>query len=314
MAKLNDDTKNKTKKFSTMMIILASLFLASLMISLFISIGDTDQAVDYNTAIIPIKGIISAESSGGIFGDEGAGSTETIKLIEKAVDDTNVHAIIFEINSPGGSPVATDEISTAIKKASENNITTVAWIRETGTSGAYWVASSTDYIVANRMSIVGSIGVYGSYIEWYGLMQDYNVTYKRLVSGEYKDTGVPFRPLSDNEEAYIQEKLDKLRDHFIKEVALNRELGEDSVKKLANGQMYLGMEAIDNGLIDELGGKDEAFKFIEQELNITVKAREFSKQKSFIENIINAMNMNSFYIGKGISSNIVESQGLSIVT
>ncbi len=303
---------DRKKKFWIMFLILGVLFFFSAIISLMIGTGE--PVVDYNTAIITINGPITVDASSGWFADSTTSSTETIELIEKAKNDPDVKAIIFEINSPGGSPVATDEISMKIKSLNESNITTVAWIRETGASGAYWIASSTDHIIANRMSIVGSIGVFGSYIEWYGLMDIYNVTYKRLVSGEYKDTGVPYRPMTEKEELYIQTKLDKLHDYFIKAVAENRDMSYAEVKLLATGEIFLGAEAIDNGLIDELGSEQQALDYVESQIGEKPAIKRFSRQKSFFESIMEAMNKNSFYMGQGIGDRLLKGTGLRITT
>ncbi|MBI3883795.1 MAG: signal peptide peptidase SppA [Sphingobacteriales bacterium] len=169
--------------------------------------------------------------------------------------------MLFEINSPGGSAVASEEIANAVKKA---NKTTVAWIREIGTSGAYWVASSSGHIVANRVSITGSIGVIASYLEFPGLLEHYNITYQRLVSGKYKDIGSPFKEMTPEEKAIFQQNLDTIRDYFVSEVAKNREMSKKDVDKIANGVFYLGAQAKELGLIDELGGKDEAINYIEK--------------------------------------------------
>jgi len=311
----NDIEKERSvgRKIWIMILVLGLLFIFSVLIAVFFNTGD-DTSTGYNTAIIPITGEITTDSSTGLFTSETVGSTEVIAQIERAKNDPNVKAVIFEINSPGGSPVATDEISQEIKTLHENNITTVAWIREEGASGAYWIASSTGHIVANRMSIVGSIGVIGSYLEWYGLMKDYNVTYERLVSGEYKDTGTPYRPLSSAEEIKLQGELDKLHEYFIESVAENRNMSIDSVKKLATGEIFLGVEGKSNGLVDELGGKPEAIAYVEKQLNTTVVTKDFVKEKSLIESLASAMNKNSYYMGEGIASNFVKDQGLKITT
>ncbi|MBI2130309.1 S49 family peptidase, partial [Candidatus Woesearchaeota archaeon] len=149
-----------------------------------------------------------------------------------------------------GSPVASEEIANAIKKT---NKTSVAWIREIGTSGAYWVASSTDYIIASRVSITGSIGVIASYTEFSGIMKDYNLTYRRLISGKYKDIGDPFKELVPEEQEILQSYLDSIRDYFVEEVAKNRNMKKQEVEKAANGLFYLGGEAKKLGLIDEIG-------------------------------------------------------------
>ena len=124
------------KKFWIMFLILGLLFIFSALISLMI--GGGEPVIDYNTAVIPINGPITVDSGSGWFSEATASSTDIIELIDKAKDDPNVKAIIFEINSPGGSPVATDEIAMKIKSLEEDNLTTVAWIREVGASGAYW--------------------------------------------------------------------------------------------------------------------------------------------------------------------------------
>lgn len=303
--------ENKKNKYWIMFIILGSLFVFSIIIAFFL--GNSNES-GYNTAIIPVQGEITADEGTGFLSASGASSTDIVETINNVKSDSNIKAVIFEINSPGGSPVATDEISTAIKELHKNNISTVAWIREEGASGAYWIATSTDHIIANRMSIVGSIGVYGSYLEYYGLLNRYNVTYERLVSGEYKDTGTPYRKLSSSEEYMLQEKLDKLHEYFIESVATNRNMSVDSVKKLATGEIFLGSEAKDNGLIDELGGKNDAIKYIENKTGIIVETREFVKGKSFLDSLIHAMNQNSFYLGQGISSALMKDDNFKIKT
>ncbi len=307
------DQDDKKKRIWTMVKILIILLIFSAVIAVFFE-GSDDAVINYNVAVIPIMGTITTEDSGGFFGEDVASSTDTIRLLEKAGNDKNVKAVILEINSPGGSPVATDEISEAIKSLKEKDILTVSWIRESGASGAYWIASSTDHIVANRMSVVGSIGVYGSYLELYGLLNKYNVTYRRLVAGEYKDTGTPYRPLSSAEEILIQEKLDTLHKYFITAVAENRGMDYDAVKKLSTGEIFLGIEAKDNGLIDELGGREETIRYIENRLNITVSVKEFSRDKSFIESLTQTVNRNSYYVGQGIASGLVKDKGIEITT
>jgi len=214
--------------------------------------------------------------------------------------------IFLYINSPGGSPVASEEIANAVKKT---NKTTAAWIREVGASGAYWAASATDHVVANRMSITGSIGVLGSYLDFSGFLNEYNVTYQRLVSGKYKDVASPFREMTKEEESIIQSKLDLMHNYFIKEVAKNRNLSEKTVRDLATGMFYLGSEAKDSGLIDELGGKDEAVKFIEAKHGVKAEIAKYKKQKTFFGMLSGLLSEKSFYIGKGIGSALFDSAG-----
>src|SRR3989338_2223036 len=157
-------------------------FIAVGIMSLFV--GVDVESLSGNVALIPIDGIILGSDDSEFLFESITSSLDAVELIEKADKNPNIKAIILEINSPGGSAVASEEIAKAVQKT---NKTTVAWIREVGASGAYWVASSSDYVIANRVSITGSIGVIASYLEFPGFLEKYNVTYRRLVSGKYKD-------------------------------------------------------------------------------------------------------------------------------
>jgi protease-4 len=250
----------------------------SFLISLLFGGGSNDGfAYDANVAVIPIKGVITVEESSDLFGNSNVASSDAIiRSIKKAQDNPNIKALILEINSPGGSPVASDEIGRAIK---ESNLTTVAVIREIGTSGAYWIASASDHIIANRMSITGSIGVIGSYLEFSDLLTRFNVTYRRFVSGKYKDIGSPFREITEEETTMYQAIIDKMLEFFIEEVALNRNMSIRRTRELATGLVYLGSEAKEVGLVDELGSMQEADRYLERTLNISVRTTVLKENK-----------------------------------
>ncbi|PIN78436.1 signal peptide peptidase SppA [Candidatus Woesearchaeota archaeon CG10_big_fil_rev_8_21_14_0_10_34_8] len=256
-----------------------------------------------NVAVIPLKGIIVVDSNAGLFSTGYAVSTDVVEQIEKAEKDDTIKAIVLDINSPGGSPVASAEIARAISEAEKP---TVALIREYGASGAYWIASSADHIIANEVSVTGSIGVIASYLQYSELMERYNVSYERFIAGEHKDMGSPYREMTSEEKAIYQNVLDKMRGVFIREVAQNRGLEYDYVEELATGQIYLGIDALNFGLIDELGGKKEAYKHIETLLDIKVRPVEFSTEKSFLEMLASAMDDTAFNMGTGIGAVLVE--------
>lgn len=281
-------------------------FIAVGIISLFA--GVDVSSLGGNVALIPITGIILGDKDSGGFFEQTASSPDTIELIEKAGKNPNIKAIILEINSPGGSAVASQEIADAVRKT---NKTTVAWIREVGASGAYWVASSSNYIVANRVSITGSIGVIASYLEFQGLLGRYNVTYERLVSGKYKDIGSPYKEMTAEERVVFQQALDTIRDYFVSEVAKNRNLSKKDVEKIANGLFYLGSQAKDLGLVDELGGKDEAVSYIEKKEGIKAEIAEYKKEKTLFDVLSKVMSRQSFFAGKGIGSALLENKAAS---
>lgn len=147
--------KEKKSKWKVVLKTIIWLTILSFFLSIFISLfmNDGFENLDGNVAIIKISGPIIAQGDSDFLFTEVTSSDEIRKLIRRANKNDKIKAIIFEINSPGGSAVASDEIANEVKKV---NKTKVAWIREIGTSGAYWIASASDHIIANRMSITGS--------------------------------------------------------------------------------------------------------------------------------------------------------------
>ena len=258
-----------------------------------------------NVALIPIEGTITGNGAQG-FGASSVSSKDIVEFIEEAEDNPQIKVLLLEINSPGGSAVASDEIAAAVKKARKP---VVALIREAGASGAYWIASASDYIIANRMSITGSIGVVSSYLEFSGLMEDYGVGYEQLIAGENKDMGTPFKKLTPQERMIMQKKLDTIHHYFIEEVAVNRKLDISEVEALATGEFYLGVEALHFGLIDALGDKDTVEEFIQQNYNLEdIDYVLYQRESGFLEALTGVFSGLSFHVGEGIGSAFVKQQ------
>ena len=287
------------KKIWIIFLTLGFLFLISFSLS---KVEDNPKIVDSQIAVIPIKGVITVEGSGDFLSGNGASSTLVTSFIKQAENDENIKGIILEINSPGGGVVASEEIANAVKNTKKP---TVAWIREVGASGAYWIASASDAIVADPLSITGSIGVISSYLEFGGFLEEHNVTYERLVSGNYKDTGTPFRTLQEDERDILQSKIDKVHDFFVSEVASNRDMEKEEVEKLSTGIFYLGSEAQELGLVDYLGGKDKVEEVMKEFTGLEdINFVSYQERRSFLDLFQSASAFNSFYIGKGIGSEL----------
>ncbi len=308
-----EERKEKKSSFGiwvVIIIVIIFLGLISLILAAILSIfsgmsGDVSESYGSgNVAIILVKGVILTETSNNFFSSsEEISSADIVDSIKKASEDTSVKAIVFEINSPGGSGVASDEIATAIKRSGKP---TVSYIRDVGASGAYWVASATDKIYANRFSIVGSIGVIGSFIEFSGLMERYNVSYQRFVAGENKDFGVPYRKPTDKERDMYQYQLDQMHQIFIAEVASNRNMSVEEVRELANGFIYTTDDAIKFGLVDEVGGREEVKLYLEKELNMTVEFVEFQKKKNFFDLLTEVSSQIGYKVGYGMGMALVD--------
>lgn len=285
------------KVIGRLLMIVVLLFLLSYTMALFLPYKGV---IGGNIAKIYIDGVIVTKKAESFFGRDAVASTDLVKQIKDAEANPSIKGIIFEVNSPGGSAVASSEISKAIL---ETDKATVAVIREIGTSGAYWAASAADYVVANEFSVTGSIGVISSYLEFSKLFEKYGVTYQRLVSGQYKDIGTPYKSMTGEERVIMQEKINKIHDVFVSKVASNRNMSFENIKALATGEFYLGSEALDNGLIDKIGDEETAKNYLKKRLNLTkVSVAEYRKRIGFLDMFGGVLNENFYFLGKGISS------------
>ncbi len=297
--------QKKVKKPGTAKAVLLTILavLAVLFVILPLSLALFDGKQLGNVARIAINGPITADGS-SLLGRSTASSATIVGFIEEADKNLRVKVILLEINSPGGSAVASDEIAAAVKQAEKP---VIALIREVGASGGYWIASAADHVIANRMSITGSIGVLSSYLEFSGLMDEYGVQYERLVAGEYKDVGSPFRSLKDEERQLLQHKLNRIHDFFIEEVAANRKLSEAAVRQIATGEFFLGAEALELGLVDELGDKNTAEEYIQRVYGLEkINYVAYQEKASLLELFAGVFSPLFFNIGEGFASIIIQ--------
>jgi len=290
-------------KITTILKIVVILYLVAFISSkLLTSTSIKDEIISNGIALIKIEGPIVSNSGTSFLGTNVVGSKTIIENLNRAEKARGVKAIILEINSPGGTVVASKEIA---EKVASIEKPTIALIREVGASGAYWVASATDLIIADELSITGSIGVISSYLQFSGFLDDYNITYERLVTGEFKDLGSPYKKLTPKERDLIQKKLDIIEAKFVSDVAKNRGMKLEEVQKLADGSFYLGVEAKENGLIDLTGNRDLAIEKAKEMANITKEnVVEYVKKPSLLH-IFDRLTSKTFYsMGQGIGDSL----------
>jgi signal peptide peptidase SppA len=232
-----------------------------------------NDSQDCNVVGIPLQGDLytyispaDMDKDGNLLVDQSS-SENIVQTIQEAEDDSNIKAIILEIDSYGGAPVAAEEVANAMRKSRKP---TVALIRGAADSAAYYAASGAQYIFASENSDIGSIGVTWSYVSNYNKNQMEGLTYNQLIAGKYKDMMDPNRPLTQEEENLISRDLKISHENFIKKVAENRNLDIEKVRKLADGSTMLGQMALENGLIDKIGGMDEVKKYLSDKFGTTI--------------------------------------------
>ncbi len=178
---------------------------------------------------------------------------------EKAADDDHVKALVLRINSPGGTVTASDILYHEIKRfKARRKIPVVAAVMDVAASGGYYAALAADRIVVHPTSITGSIGVLMLTVNSSGLLEKIGVNASYITSGPRKDMGSPFRALTPDERAIFQEVIDRLYGRFIALIVRERRLDEARVRSFADGRIYTAGEALNLGLVDQIGYLEEA--------------------------------------------------------
>lgn len=201
-------------------------------------------ALGGKVGVVEVKGVIS----------ESDDVVEALKTFDKS---PTVKAVVVRIESPGGGVAPSQEIYEAIRKLRKSK-PVVASMGGVAASGGYYVASACDTIVANPGTLTGSIGVIMELGNVEGLLQKLGVQPEIIKAGAYKDMGSIVRPMTDSERALFQEMIDSVHTQFITAVAAGRGMNDDQVRALADGRIFSGEQAQGAGLVDQLGGFEDA--------------------------------------------------------
>ena len=173
----------------------------------------------------------------------------------------NVRSIVIRINSPGGGVAASQEVYEAIHKfRKDTKKSVIVSMASVAASGGYYVACAADTIFANPGSVTGSIGVVVDWYNYSDLLQWAKMQNIVIKSGAFKDAGSSTRPLTEEEKNYFQSLVDSMYAQFVSAVATGRNMKEEDVRKLADGRVFTGQEAYENGLVDELGTYQDAIE------------------------------------------------------
>ena len=186
-------------------------------------------------------------------------SRPILKQLDRFAQDRRIKAIVLRVNSPGGAVGPSQEILREVEKIRAKK-KVVASLGTLAASGGYYVACGADVIMANPGTATGSIGVIMQFANVEQLTKKLGLDFFSLKAGRYKDVGSPFRPMTKDEAAYLQQLLDNIYQQFVKDVARNRKLPPDQVKALAEGKIYTGEEAKQLGLVDEFGNLPDAIE------------------------------------------------------
>jgi protease-4 len=230
------------------------------------------------------------ESQGGPIGSAVMGAESVSRAFREAIEDDDVRAILFRVDSPGGSYVASDVIWRETERARAAGKPVVASMGSTAASGGYFVSMAANRIVAHPSTVTGSIGVYGGKMLVEGLAEKAGVAWDDVRVGGNATMWSVVEPYSPEEWAHLQTALDRIYEDFTAKAARGRGLSRDSVHALARGRIWTGADAHRVGLVDDLGGFDVALAAAKEEAelaaDVDVEVRLFPRPRSLLEMVL----------------------------
>jgi len=252
-------------------------------------------------AVISLSGPIQPESSGFLFGGNVITPQQVRSQVERAKNDISVKAVVLQVESPGGSAAASQEILNELGRLEKPIVVSMG---DVVASGGYYISAKADKIVALPATLVGSIGVISEIPNLKGLFDKLGIGMEVFTAGKYKDMFAGFRELTPEEKAIMQEITDQIYDQFVQVVVEGRGLSEDKVRELATGQLYTGVQAKELGLVDELGGLNEAIDLAASLAGIEKPTVEYYKPET--PSLLNAL------LGMGLQklSSVIQVQSL----
>ena len=225
-----------------------------------------DRLEHYNVpnkiAVVNVEGtIIDGESD-----DENAGGDTIARILRKAHDDNSVKAVVLRVNSPGGSAFASEIIRQETENLQKIGKPVIVSMGAMAASGGYWISSTADYIIADANTITGSIGIFAMFPTFENSIKKIGVNADGVSTTELANTSA-FSPLAKPVQDIYQTEIEHGYDRFLEIVSKGRQLSKTQVDKLAQGQVWLGSDAFQNGLVDEIGSFNEAVNKAEQLVN-----------------------------------------------
>ena len=261
------------------------------------AINNANYAKSFKTKNPSKNEVAVIYATGQIFdgkGDETQGiySENLSKTIRKAREDNDIKAVVLRVNSPGGSAVASAIIGRELDLTKEVKPVIVS-MGNYAASGGYWISAKANYIFADPTTLTGSIGVFGTFPNMKGFLNDkIGLTFDVAKTNENADFGSVAEPLTPFQYAKLQENVVKTYDDFTGRVAEGRNLRQTYVDSIGQGRVWAGADAIELGLVDQLGDMEDAIAFAAEKAGLgdDYKVTEMPKGKDFFTRMMESMN------------------------
>ncbi len=221
-------------------------------------------------------------------GSEGIVGSKVIKDLNRLRNDDNVKAVVLRVNSPGGSAFASEQIWNEVVKLKAEKPVIVS-MGDYAASGGYYISCAADSIFAEATTLTGSIGIFGMLPNLEGLLTDkLGLDFDVVKTNDFSDIGTPTRAMTEPEKNLLQRTINRGYDLFVKRCANGRQMSEEDIRKIAEGRVWTGSMAQDLGLVDQLGGINEAIAAAASKAGIeTYTILSYPEQPSIFDSLIN---------------------------
>jgi protease-4 len=252
-------------------LLLLGLSAVCLFVAVLIFLGEGEKGLEAHgdLAVVEIKGPIMT-------------SKEIVEQLDRVEKNDNIKGLILRIDSPGGGVGASQEIYQAVLRIKKDK-KVVATMGGVAASGGYYIAVAADKIVANPGTITGSIGVLMDYTNVEQLLDFLKVHAELITAGKMKDVGSPLKPLSEEDRKFLEGILQNMHQQFKKAVQVGRGLDEAKINELADGRIFTGQQALDLGLVDQLGNQQDAIDLAAKMLGIKDKPKLLYPKKKKVD-------------------------------
>ena len=242
-----------------------------------------ERTSDNKIAMVYAQGeIVNGQGRG-----QQVGGQSFARQLRQVRQDEDVKAVVLRINSPGGSATASEEILREVRLTSQKKPVIVS-MGDYAASGGYWIATGANHIFAEPNTITGSIGVFGLQFNVQKLASDYGITWDVVKTGRYADSATISRPKTPQELAIAQKSVNQIYNQFLNKVAQSRKLPVQKVAQIAQGRVWSGQDAKKLGLVDEIGGIDDAIEYAAKQANLRDdwEVEEYPKVRSLEKRIL----------------------------
>jgi protease IV len=218
-------------------------------------------------ALVTEEGDITRGEESSSFSATGIAASSAVKAMREVENDSSIQGVILRINSPGGDGIASDDILHEAKRLSQKKPMVIS-MSDDAASGGYFIAMTGDPVLAYSNTITGSIGVFFGKVNLKGLYDKVGVSKEILTRGRFAAIDSEDGPLTEEQRAKLRTEIEGFYRGFVERVADGRKRKYDEIEPLAQGRVWLGSQAKQNGLIDEIGGLDRAVELVKQRAKI----------------------------------------------